>query len=162
MFPLSLEARLIAWAVSAAALLGGLAWFIHHERELGAQGQQLAAARQHERDVAAARAREAQIHSDQEAANHEADRFHLAAALDASDARDAGDRLQQRFAAVNARCLPSDPAASGTGAAANDAARVRSDVLRRVVEAARLAASAADAAHGAGLNAEQDYDALTH
>jgi len=159
-FPLSLEARLIAWAVAAAAALGGLAWFVHHERAIGADAVTAAVANQHAKDVDAARARETQIHSDQEAANHEADRFHLAATLDARDARDSGDRLQQRFAAVNARCLPGDPAASGAGAAADDAVRVRADVLGRVIEAARLAASAADAAHGAGLNAERDYDAL--
>jgi Protein of unknown function (DUF2514) len=161
-FPLSLEVRLIAWAVAAAAALGGLAWFVHHERALGASEVTAAVADQHAKDVDAARARETQIHSDQEAADHEADKFRLAAQMAARDARDAGDRLQHRFAAINAGCVPGDPAASGAGPAADDAAAVRSDVLRRVVEAARLAASAADAAHGAGLNAERDYDALTN
>lgn len=161
MFPLSLEAKAIGYALAAAALLGVLAWFVHHERQIGASAITAAVADQHAKDVDAARAKEAQITSDQEAANHEADRFRTAAALAARDARDAGDRLQQRFAAINARCLPGDPAASAGSPAASDAADVRADVLRRVVEAARLAASAADASRAAGAQAAGAYDALT-
>ncbi len=139
----------------------GLHFYDAHEQAIGKQGIQLAIEQQHTKDVAAADASNAQIHTAQEASDHEADRFHLAAALDARDAVDADRRLQQRFAAVNARCVPGDPAASAAGSAADDAAGMRSDVLRRIVQAARLAASAADDARGAGLNAEQHYDALS-
>jgi hypothetical protein len=157
----AIELRLLAYVLVAAGVLGLGAWLVHHERQIGADTVNAAVADQHAKDVDAARAREMQIHTDQETSNHEADRFRTAAQLDARDARDAGDRLQQRFAAVNARCLPGDPAASAGGAAADPAAGVRADVLRRVVAAARLAASAADASRAAGTQAAGAYDALT-
>lgn len=161
MFPLSLEVRLIAWAVAAAAALGGLAWFVHHERALGASEVTAAVADQHAKDVDAARARETQIHDAQEASDREADKFALQAAMAAPRARSAADGLQQRFAAINAGCVPGDPAASAGSPAASTAADLRADVLRRVAEAALAVASAADGSRGAGQRAEGRYDALT-
>ena len=155
-----LELEAIVAVILAIAACIGLYFYDSHEQALGAQGIQLAAERQHTQDVAEASAKEAKITIDQKAADHEADVFNLATKLDAFAASGAGDRLQYRFAAINAGCVPGNPAASAPGAPASDAAGMRSDVLRRIVAAARLAASAADAAHGAGLNAERDYDAL--
>jgi hypothetical protein len=158
--PLGLEAKLIAGALALAALLGGLAWFVNHERSLGAAAVTAAAADQHAKDVDSARTREAQITTAQGAADHEADRFHLAAALDARDAVDADHRLQQRFAAVNARCVPGNPAAAASGQAASQP-DARADTFRMVIEAARQLAADADAEHAAGVVAEKHYDALT-
>lgn len=161
MLPLSLEAKLIAWAIAAAAALGALAWFIHHEREIGASAITAAVADRHAKDVDAARTREAQIRTAQEASDHEADKFNLAAQLAAPRARSAADSLQQRFASINTCSVPSDPAASAGSPAASSAADLRADVLRRVAEAALAVASAADAGRGAGLKSEGRYDALT-
>ena len=157
----ALEIKILAGLALVAALLLGLHFYDARQQKIGKQDLELAIEQQHTKDVAVADARNAEIHTAQEASDHEADRFHLAATLDARDAVDADRRLQQRFAAVNARCVPGDSAASAPGQTTDDAAGVRSDVLRRVVAAARLAASAADDAHGAGLNAEQHYDALS-
>lgn len=155
-----LEWKLAAGAVAALALAAAVAGVVSHERSIGASEVTAAVADQHAKDIDAARAHEAQITADQQEAYREANRFNQAAALGAERARGADQRLQQRFAAVNARCLPGDPAASAGGPAAGDDADVRADVFRRVVEAARLAASAADASRGAGQLAERSYDAL--
>lgn len=156
----AVELRLLAYGLAAAGVLGIGAWVVHHERQIGADAVNAAVADQHAKDVDAARARETQIHTDQEASNHEADRFRTAAQLDARDARDAGDRLQQRFAAVNPRCLPGDPAASAGGPAASQP-DARADAFRVVVEAARRLAADADAERAAGSQAAGAYDALT-
>lgn len=161
MLRLPSEFELIAGAVAVAAAIGAFAWFTASQRAIGARTNEATHVAEHDQAVKVARAKDVQINATQGAADHEADRFHLAAALDARDALDADRRLQQRFAAINARCVPGNPAASAPGPAASDAADMRADVLSRIVSAARLAASAADSAHGAGLDAEQHYDALS-
>lgn len=158
--PTRLEWEALALVLALIAGCVGLYFYDKHEQAIGASVVTAAAADQHAKDVDAARAKEFQINAKQETADHEADRFHLAATLDARDALDADRRLQQRFSAINARCVPGNPAASAVGAATDDASDLRADVLRRVVEAARSVASAADASHGPGLSAEQHYDAL--
>lgn len=156
------EAKLIAGAVAALALAGAVGYVVHHERAIGASAVTAAVADQHAKDVDAARAQEARITAVQQETDREADKFNLAAQLAAPRARSAADGLQQRFAAINASCVPSDPAASGGSAAASAAADLRADVLRRVADAALAAASAADAARAAGLRAQGRYDALTN
>jgi hypothetical protein len=156
-----LEIEALALVVALIAGCVGLHFYNAHQQALGAQTIQIAIQQKHSQDVAEATAKEAESATKQKAADHEADVFNVAAKLDADTAGHSGDSLQHRFAAINASCVPSNSSAAVPGASASDAAGMRSDVLSRVVAAARLAASAADAAHGAGLNAERDYDALT-
>jgi hypothetical protein len=143
------------------ALLGALAGVVHHLKHEGATEVIAAAAAQHSKDVDAARAQEARIAADQSEAAHEADKFNSLAARGAEHAVRAGDSVQHRFDAINARCVPSDTAASAPGQAASDAADLRADVFRRLREAAGQFAATADHAHGAGQLAADSYDALT-
>lgn len=159
--PILAEAKLIAGAVAALALAGALWYAVDDLEAKGAQGEQLAVAQQHDKDVDAAAARDVQINTAQQEADREANRFNTAAALAAPRARDAAVGLQQRFAAINDCGVPDHSAAPAGSAPASSAGDLRADVLRRVAEAALAVASAADGGRGAGLDAEQHYDALT-
>lgn len=158
--PTRLEWEALALVLALIAGCVGLYFYDKHEQAIGASVVTAAVADQHAKDVDVARAKEVQINAKQETADHEADRFHLAASLDARDAVNADLRLQQRFSAINARCVPGDPAASAASPTASQP-DPRADAFRLVVEAARQLAADADAEHGAGLNAEQHYDALS-
>jgi hypothetical protein len=153
--------KFIAIGLLVLALLGALAWVIHHLKQEGAAEVIAATAAQHSKDVDAARAQEAKIAADQSEAAREADKFNSLAALGAEHAVRAGDSVQHRFDAINARCVPGSPAASAPGQAASDAADLRADVFRRLREAAGQFAATADHAHGAGQLAADSYDALT-
>lgn len=155
------DVKLIGGAIAAIALAGAVWYVVANERAIGAQGVQLAVAQQHAQDVAAASARNEQIHTDQEASDHEADKFKVQAALAAPRARSAADGLQQRFAAINASCVPDRPTVAAGSPPASSASDLRADVLRRVAEAALAVASAADGSRGAGERASGRYDALT-
>lgn len=159
--PFTLEAKLIAGALAALALAGALWCAVDDLEAKGAQGEQLAVAQQHAVDLASAAARNQQINTDQQEASREANRFNTAAALAAPRARDAAVGLQQRFAAINDCGVPDHSAAAAGSAPASSVGDLRADVFRRVAEAALAVASAADGNHGAGLDAEQHYDALT-
>lgn len=143
------------------ALLGAVAGIVHHLKQEGAAEVIAATAAQHSKDVDAARAQEAKIAADQSEAAREADKFNSMAALGAEHAVRAGDGVQHRFDAINARCVPSSPTASAPSQAASDAADLRAFVFRRIREAAGQFAATADHAHGAGQLAADSYDALT-
>lgn len=85
------------------------------------------------------------------------------ARADADAATSAGERLRQRVAELAAACRrpTGDPAAPGSGQAADTAARVLADVQRRLDEAAGRIARHADEARAAGLACERAYGALT-
>lgn len=86
-----------------------------------------------------------------------------AARADADDARRAGDRLQQRVAALvaSARAAAAHPGAGPAVAPAGDPIGVLADVLGRADTRAGILAEYADAARVAGASCERDYDALT-
>jgi len=111
----------------------------------------------------AVRAQENQwVKSQEENARETANQI-LAARADADDARRAGDRLQQRVAALvaSARAAAAHPGTEPTVAPADDAIGVLADVLGRADTRAGILAEYADAARVAGTSCERDYDALT-
>ncbi len=85
------------------------------------------------------------------------------ARADADAARRAGDRLQQRVAAlvVAARAAAAHPGAEPAIASASDPIGVLADVFSRADARAGILAEYADAARIAGAGCERDYDALT-
>lgn len=86
-----------------------------------------------------------------------------AARADAADARRAGDRLQQRVAALvaAARAAATHPGAEPAVAPAVDPLDLLADVQRRLDGVAGELAEYGDAARVAGASCERDYDALT-
>ncbi len=84
-----------------------------------------------------------------------------AARTDAERAGSALERLQQRLAAAEQRSRHAGNAITAQlSQAAEDAARVRADVLGRVGEAAQLYAGVADERGIAGSACEKAYDAV--
>ncbi|MNO59963.1 hypothetical protein D3C76_505630 [compost metagenome] len=83
------------------------------------------------------------------------------ARADADRAGDALQRLQQRYEDADRRSRACGNAITAQlGEAAEDAARVRADVLSRVGEAARLYAAEADRRGVAGKACEAAYEAV--
>lgn len=95
-----------------------------------------------------------------EKADAEAQEQLAAARTDAERAGSALERLQQRLAAAEQRSRDAGNAITAQlSQAAEDAARVRADVLGRVGEAAQLYAGVADDRGIAGTACEKSYDA---
>ena len=111
----------------------------------------------------AVRERETQWAQAQEENAHEAKTQLTAARADADDARRAGDRLQQRVAALvaAARAGAANPGVEPAVAPAGDPIGVLADVFSRADKRAGILAEYADAARIAGAGCERDYDALT-
>ncbi len=96
-----------------------------------------------------------------EKADAEAQEQLAAARTDAERAGNALERLQQRLAASEQRSRDAGNAITAQlSQAAEDAARVRADVLGRVGEAAQLYAEVADERGIAGSACEKAYDAV--
>lgn len=96
-----------------------------------------------------------------EKADAEAQEQLAAARTDAERAGNALERLQQRLAASEQRSRDAGNAiTTQLSQAAEDAARVRADVLGRVGEAAQLYAGVADERGIAGSACEKAYDAV--
>lgn len=96
-----------------------------------------------------------------EKADAEAQEQLAAARTDAERAGSALERLQQRLAAAEQRSRNAGNAITAQlSQAAEDAARVRADVLGRVGEAAQLYAGVADERGIAGSACEKAYDAV--
>jgi len=96
-----------------------------------------------------------------EKADAEAQEQLAAARTDAERAGSALERLQQRLAAAEQRSRDAGNAITAQlSQAAEDAARVRADVLGRVGEAAELYAGVADERGIAGSACEKSYDAV--
>lgn len=110
----------------------------------------------------AVRDRETQWTQAQEENAHETQTQLTAARADADDARRAGDRLQQRVAALvaAARASAAHSGAEPAVAPAGDAIGVLADVFSRADKRAGILAEYADAARIAGAGCERDYDAL--
>jgi chromosome segregation ATPase len=161
--------RALAIALAVALLAAGVqTWRLESERAdhadtRAAHAKQIAAlaetARQAEAD---ARTEEQRRTAEVQKAANEADQSRRAAEADAAAARDAGERLRARLAAITASCRAArvDPGAADAGASADATARVLADVQRRLDEAADGIARFADQSHGAGSACEKSYDAL--
>ena len=110
----------------------------------------------------AVRDRETQWAQAQEKNAHETKSQITAARADADDARRAGDRLQQRVAALvaAARGAAAHPGAEPAVAPTGDPIGVLADVFSRADARAGLLAEYADAVRVAGAGCERDYDAL--
>jgi FtsZ-interacting cell division protein ZipA len=129
------SAKLIAAAAALVALAGGALWLQQRERSIGAAACEATHEKQAREDRE--RADRAAKEQDREDRAHAERRMAEAAA-----AANAGQRLQQRFAAVAAQCTaPANvsPAASAPG-------NLLADVQRRMGEAAGRIAEFADAA----------------
>lgn len=153
---------LVALVVVSISLIG---WGICHERGIGRtegraeiQGNWDRAVKRDE----AAKATEIQrVTVAQKETDHEAEKFQFLADAGAGRAADAGQRVQQRFATIGSGVVPSAAAASAPGTPASSADAVRADVFGRCVATIRQLAALTDKSHGAGLDAEGHYDALT-
>lgn len=96
-----------------------------------------------------------------EKADEEAKQQLAAARDDAERAGSALERLQQRLAAAEQRSLDAGNSITAQlGQAAEDAARMRADVLGRLGEAVRLYADIADQRGIAGAACERAYDGV--
>lgn len=165
----SLEAKLIAGAVALLVLLVGVLWVVHDLEAKGAAKEH--AARVEERAQAQAIAASAIATNQAEGARRAAaiqgaasaaELQASAARADAVAARNATDRLRQRFAASGGSCAGNPAAASlGSPAASGPGWDVRSDVFGVVAEAGRRLAARCDAYHVPGAEAEHSYDALS-
>lgn len=162
MFPLSLEAKLIAWALAIAGALGGLAWFIHHERDLGASNVRTEVAAATAAQKAADDAETQRRVTEQQGIVHDAQLQASAAHADAARADGARDALRVQlatFVAANRRAgYPATPAGS---APAGDPIGVLAEVLGATDDFAGRVAAEADANRIAGLACERAYDALS-
>jgi len=159
------------WQLLAVTLAAGLAaqTLRLHTAQLGAATARTATA-ETLRNIAdltakaaqAVRDRETQWAQAQEKNAYETQSQITAARADADDARRAGDRLQQRVAALvaAARGAAAHPGAEPAVAPASDPIGVLADVFSRADKRAGLLAEYADAARLAGIGCERDYDAL--
>jgi hypothetical protein len=152
--------RVLAILGLVVAAIGLLVFSAQRLKADGAAARIAAEEKQHASDIAAAAAETHRIETNQVEHDREAARFADRAAVGQRDAAVAADRLQQRFAAINAGCVPDHPSAVASGPSASSAADLRADVLRRAVQAAERIASAADSFRGPGVNAEAQYDGL--
>lgn len=161
-----------AWQLLAVLLAAALLWqaLRLHTAQLDAATTRTATA-ETLRNIAdltakaaqAVRERETQWAQAQEKNAHETKSQITAARADADDARRAGDRLQQRVAALvaAARGAAANPGAQPAVAPAGDPLDLLADVQRRLDGAAGELAEYGDAARVAGAGCERDYDALT-
>jgi hypothetical protein len=165
--------RIAAELAIVAALVGGFAFFVHHERELGrTEGRAEVQARwdsavqkQQAQAIADAQAnaKETQRRLARDKEHQDAYDTELAQArADADRATASADGLRQRanqYAAA-ARRAAGNTAAVVNGTPTGDPAGVLADVLGKVGDRSRLLAAYADAARRAGKQCERDYDTL--
>lgn len=154
--------RVPVWAWVLAVVLAWGAWNRHQARSVRAEFDQAKVAAAAERAASAAEAAAESLRR-RRAHQEITDAAHLKSAqLEASLAAsaDAGQRLRQRLAALDAQRCSGDPAAAGGGQAASAASDLRAELSRRLDQAADGVARFAERAAGAGETCEQSYDAL--
>lgn len=162
-----------AWQLMALALAGALLWqtLRLHAAQLDAATTRTAHAETlrtiadlAEKAVQAVRIQETQWAKAQEKNARETATQLTTARADADVARLAGDRLQQRVAALvaSARAAAAHSGTEPAVAPAGDPIGVLADVFGRADKRAGILAEYADAARIAGAGCERDYDALTH
>jgi hypothetical protein len=158
----TLAVKAIGIGLLVLALLAGFAWFVHSEREVGAQ--------QVRTEVAAATAAQKAVDdaesqrriAEQQGIVHDAQLQASAANAAAARAAAAGTayRLQlASFVAANRR--PTDPASAAGSTPAGDPIGVLAEVLGATDDFAGRVAAEADANRIAGLACERAYQSLT-
>ena len=158
----ALLCRVPLWAWALAAVLAWGAWNRHQARSVRAEFDQAKVAAAAERAASAAESaaeslRRRRVHQEiTDAAQLKAAQLERSLAASA----DAGQRLRDRLAALDAQRCAGDPAAAGGGEAASAASDLRADVRRRLDQATDGVARFAERAAGAGQACEQSYDAL--
>lgn len=159
----SLEVRLIAWAVAAAALLGGLAWLIHsHDEEVRAKvtdAVQAVGAAQ----AASSAIQEAQWRAATDEVSHVAQARLEAASAAAGAAAREHDALLVQLAELRRRAMSSNPAASSGGPylQGGDPIEVLADVLGRSDARASIVDDLADRRRIRAEACERWADSLT-
>lgn len=158
----TVAAKAIGIGLLVLALLGAFAWFVHSEREVGAQ--------QVRAEVAAATAAQKAVDdaetqrrmAEQQGIVHDAQLQASAAHVDAARADGARDALRLQLAAfVAANRRPADSPASSGSAPAGDALDVLADVLSRADQRAGDLAKLADDRGTAGAACQHAYESLT-
>lgn len=158
----ALLGRVPLWAWALAVVLAWGAWNRHQARSVRAEFDQAKVAAAAERAASAAEAAAESLRR-RRAHQEIIDAAHLKSAqLEASLAAsaDAGQRLRQRLAALDAQRCAGDPAAAGGGQAASAASDLRAELSRRLDQAADGVARFAERSSIAGSTCEQSYDAL--
>jgi hypothetical protein len=160
-FRLPSEVQLIAWALAAACALGGLAWFIHHEREIGASSIRAAVTEAGAKaESEAASETERRVAASQETV-HVAQTQLAAASAAAGAAERERTALRVQLAAIRARVMPGHPA-SAPSSPSDDPIGVLATVLGDADDFAGRVAAEADANRIAGDACVRAYDSLTH
>ena len=154
--------KAIGIGLAVLALLGAFAWFVHSEREIGAQQVRsevtAATAAQRAVDDAETQRRVAE----QQGIAHDAQLQAGAASAAAARAAAERDAFRVRLSAfVAANRGPANPPAAAGSAPAADPLGVLADVLGRADDRAQSLAAYADQARIAGLACERAYDSLT-
>lgn len=153
--------KAIAIGLLVLALIAGFAWFVHSEREIGAQKvrDEVAAATAAQK-VADAAETQRRV-TEQQGIAHDAAIQADAARADAARAAAARNSLRVQLAAVvAANRRPTDPASAASGATGGDPLGVFAEMLGRIDDAAGRYAAEADANRIAGLACERSYDAI--
>jgi len=154
--------KAIGIGLALLALLGAFAWFVHTEREIGAQQVRDEVAAATAAQKAADEAETQRRVTAQQEVTRDAQLQASTARADAARADGARDALRVQlagFVAANRR-PPSTPAPSGSAPAA-DALDVLADVFSRADQRAGELAKLADDRGTAGLACQRSYDALT-
>lgn len=144
------------------ALLAGFAWFVHSEREVGAQKVRDEVAAATAVQKAADDAETQRRVTEQQGIIHDAELQASAARADAARAASARDAFRVQLAAVvAANRRPADSASAASSAPASDPLGVFAEMLGRVDDAAGRFAAEADANRIAGLACERAYSSLS-
>lgn len=158
----ALLGRVPLWAWVLAVVLAWGAWNRHQARSVRAEFDQAKVAAAAERAASAAEAavessRRRRVQQEAvDAANLKSAQLERSLAASA----DAGQRLRQRLAALDAQRCAGHPAAASGSPAASAAVDLRSELSRRLDEAADGVARFAERAAIAGEACERAYDAL--
>lgn len=157
-FPLNLEAKLIAGALGLALLCAGALYLVHKGKQEARAEAAAAQVVQQQKDAAETERRvseQARIAND---ATVQADH----ARADAAAAGRARDALRVQLNAFVANARSADPAPSAASAPTGDALDVLADLFSRSDETSGELAAALDASHTAGQACERAYESLNH
>lgn len=154
--------KAIGIGLAVLALMGAFAWFVHSEREIGAQQVRSEVAAATAAQKAADEAETQRRVTAQQEVVRDAQLQASAARADAARADGARDALRVQLAGfVAANRRPADPASAAGGAPASDALDVLADMFSRADQRAGELAKIADERGAAGLACQRSYDALT-
>jgi hypothetical protein len=156
-----LQLRLIVGASIILALVGGLAWFVHHERQIGAAKIRAAVEVATAQAAASAAAETARRLGAQQEVVNEAQKQAAAAKAAAGAAGRERNALRVQLAAVvRASEARRDTVPAGSCPPATDTTRVLAELLSEVDDFAGEVAAEADANRIAGSACERAYGSL--